>query len=81
MAVWAIALNENFTEVSDAVFGFLTEDFGWLYLVAIASIAKALAHDKDTPPTSATQISRKKSPFHPANHPSHESQRKGSLPK
>ena len=35
MAVWAIALNENFTEVSNAVFGFLTEDFGWLYLVAM----------------------------------------------
>ena len=37
MAVWAIALNENFTEVSNAVFGFLTNDFGWLYLIAMLS--------------------------------------------
>ena len=35
IAVWAIALNENFTEVSNAVFSFLTVDFGWLYLVAM----------------------------------------------
>ena len=35
MAVWAIAFNENFTVVSDAVFAFLTADFGWLYLVVM----------------------------------------------
>ena len=35
IAIWAIAFNESFTEVSDAVFGFLTVDFGWLYLVAM----------------------------------------------
>ncbi|MDO5118383.1 MAG: BCCT family transporter, partial [Eggerthellaceae bacterium] len=32
MAIWAIALNENFTVVSGAIFTFLTTDFGWLYL-------------------------------------------------
>ena len=35
IAVWAIALNENFTIVSNAVFEFLTTDFGWLYLFAM----------------------------------------------
>ena len=44
MAVWAIAFNEGFTSVSNAVFGFLTEDFGWLYLVAmLAFVVFALA--------------------------------------
>ena len=35
MAVWAIALKDNFTAVSNAVFSFLTVDFGWLYLIAM----------------------------------------------
>jgi glycine betaine transporter len=44
IAVWAIALNTNFIEVSDAVFGFLTTDFGWFYLVAmLAFVIFALA--------------------------------------
>ena len=44
IAVWAIAFNEGFTEVSTAVFGFLTEDFGWLYLIAmLAFVVFALA--------------------------------------
>ena len=34
IAVWAVALNENFSLVSNAVLGFLTTDFGWLYLIA-----------------------------------------------
>ena len=37
IAVWAIAQNQSFTEVSNAVFGFLTVDFGWLYLVVMLS--------------------------------------------
>ncbi|MDO5118394.1 MAG: BCCT family transporter [Eggerthellaceae bacterium] len=37
IAVWAIAFNENFTEISNAVFAFLTTDFGWLYLIAMLS--------------------------------------------
>ena len=49
IAVWAIAFNDNFTEVSNAVFGFLTVDFGWLYLLAmlafvIFALAIALSH-------------------------------------
>ena len=35
MAIWAVALNENFTEVANAVFAFLTEDFAWLYLLVM----------------------------------------------
>ena len=35
IAVWAIAFNESFTAVSGAVFGFLTTDFGWLYLISM----------------------------------------------
>ena len=35
MAVWSVALNESFTKVSNAVFHFLTTDFGWLYLIAM----------------------------------------------
>ena len=49
MAIWAIALNENFTEVSNVVFGFLTVDFGWLYLIAMLSFvifALAIAFSK-----------------------------------
>lgn len=37
MAVWAIAFNDNFIVVSNAVLAFLTEDFGWLYLIAMLS--------------------------------------------
>ena len=37
MAVCAIALNPQFTAVSNAVFSFLTVDFGWLYLIAMLS--------------------------------------------
>ena len=35
MAVWSVALNENFTVVSNAAYTFLTTDFGWLYLAAM----------------------------------------------
>ncbi|MDO5118293.1 MAG: BCCT family transporter [Eggerthellaceae bacterium] len=35
MAIWAVALNENFTEVANAVFAFLTVDFAWLYLIVM----------------------------------------------
>lgn len=37
VAVWSISFNEGFTQVSNAVFEFLTVDFGWLYLVAMLS--------------------------------------------
>ena len=44
MAVWAIVLKDNFTDVSNAVFNFLTVDFGWLYLlVMLAFVIFALA--------------------------------------
>ena len=44
IAVWAIAFNESFTDVSNAIFGFLTVDFGWLYLLAmLAFVIFALA--------------------------------------
>lgn len=35
IAVWSVALNDSFTKVSNAVFAFLTTDFGWLYLLAM----------------------------------------------
>ncbi len=35
IAVWAVALNQSFSLVSDAVFRFLTVNFGWLYLLAM----------------------------------------------
>lgn len=35
MAVWSVAFNDSFTAVSNAVFTFLTTDFGWLYLLAM----------------------------------------------
>jgi glycine betaine transporter len=35
IAVWAVVGNQSFSKVSDAVFGFLTKDFGWLYLIAM----------------------------------------------
>ena len=44
IAAWAIAFNESFTDVSNAIFGFLTVDFGWLYLLAmLAFVIFALA--------------------------------------
>lgn len=49
IAVWAIAFNESFSDVSNAVFGFLTEDFAWLYLAAMLSFvvfALAIAFSK-----------------------------------
>ncbi len=35
IALWAVIGNESFSKVSDTVFGFLTSDFGWLYLLAM----------------------------------------------
>ena len=32
IALWALAFHESFTNVSNTIFGFLTEKFGWLYL-------------------------------------------------
>ena len=37
IAVWAVALNDNFTVVSNAIFGFFTENFAWLYEFAMLS--------------------------------------------
>lgn len=37
MAIWAVAFNANFTVVSNAVYSFLTNNFGWLYLLAMTS--------------------------------------------
>lgn len=35
MAVWSVAFNDSFTQVSNAAFAFLTTDLGWLYLLAM----------------------------------------------
>ena len=35
IAIWAVALNESFSVVSNAIFGFFTINFGWLYLFAM----------------------------------------------
>lgn len=35
IAIWSVAFNASFTVVSDAVFAFLTNDFGWLYMIAM----------------------------------------------
>lgn len=35
IALWAVFLNDSFTKVSDAVYAFLTGNFGWLYLIAM----------------------------------------------
>lgn len=35
IAVWAVFFNGSFTKVSDTVYAFLTEEFGWLYLLAM----------------------------------------------
>ena len=37
IAIWAVFLNESFSVVSNAIFGFFTVDFGWLYLLAMLS--------------------------------------------
>ena len=34
IAVWAVAFNEGFSSVSNAVLAFLTNNFAWLYLIA-----------------------------------------------
>lgn len=35
VAVWALAFNEGFIAVSQGVYGFLTQNFAWLYLLAM----------------------------------------------
>lgn len=35
IALWAILFNANFTKVSNVIYGFLTGNFGWLYLIAM----------------------------------------------
>lgn len=35
VTVWAVAFNESFTVVANAIFGFFTHDFAWLYLLAM----------------------------------------------
>lgn len=35
IAVWAVVFNDSFTVVSNAVYSFLTVQFGWLYLAAM----------------------------------------------
>ena len=35
IAHWAVAFNKSFTIVSDAIYNFLTKQFGWLYLAAM----------------------------------------------
>ena len=35
IALWALAFHESFTNVSNTIFGFLTEKFGWLYLASM----------------------------------------------
>lgn len=35
MALWSVVFNDSFTVVSNAVFTFLTTDFGWLYMAAM----------------------------------------------
>ena len=32
VAGWAVILSQNFSEVSNVAFAFLTNDFAWLYL-------------------------------------------------
>lgn len=43
IAVWAVALNDSFTIVSNALFSFLTIDFGWLYMIAMLSFVVFVA--------------------------------------
>ncbi len=35
MALWSVVFNESFTKLSNMVFSFLTNDLGWLYLIAM----------------------------------------------
>lgn len=35
ITIWAVAFNENFTLVSNAIYTFITTDFGWLYLLSM----------------------------------------------
>ena len=35
IALWAVGFNDSFTVVSNAIYTFLTKQFGWLYLVAM----------------------------------------------
>ena len=35
IAIWAVAFNGSFTCVSNAIYSFLTTEFGWLYLLAM----------------------------------------------
>ena len=37
MAIWAVAFNANFTVVSNSAYSFLTNNFGWLYLMAMTA--------------------------------------------
>ena len=62
MAIWAVAFNANFTVVSNAAYSFLTNNFGWLYLMAmtafvIFSIAIAFSKWGKIKPVSYTHLS------------------------
>ncbi len=35
IAIWAIAFKDSFTTASNGLFGFLTQNFGWSYLIAM----------------------------------------------
>ncbi len=37
LSIWGIVGTQSFTDVSNALFGFLTADFGWLYLLVMLS--------------------------------------------
>lgn len=37
LSLWGIVANESFTNAANAIFGFLTTDFGWLYLISMLS--------------------------------------------
>ncbi|MFQ9704566.1 MAG: BCCT family transporter [Enterocloster clostridioformis] len=37
MAIWTVAFNANFTVVSNSAYSFLTNNFGWLYLMAMTA--------------------------------------------
>lgn len=37
VAIWSLFFNDSFIKVSDFVFSFFTQDFGWLYLIAMFS--------------------------------------------
>lgn len=49
VTVWSVAFNANFTTVSNAIYAFITNDFGWLYLLAMLAFvlfSVALAFSK-----------------------------------